>query len=91
MADDVEAVMSKIPEKWRERWCGGEDGSCACNGCVQIGNRAVMVEAITGQKHRGDPERIDERKIPKAVFEKFKVTKAEWQAWLAASLSEPKP
>lgn len=79
MAEDVDAVMRTIPPKWRTRWCGGENGSCACMGCVQIGNRLIMA----GRKvHQVDPEYIDESKIPPDVCKKYKVTKDEWVEWM---------
>lgn len=79
MADDVDEVMKTIPEGWRWRWCGGENGPCACLGCVQIGNRLIM----TGRTvYQGDPEYIDEQKIPLDVYDKYKVTKSEWDAWV---------
>lgn len=76
MAEDVDAVMQTIPAEYRTRWCGGENGPCACMGCVQVCNRLVM----TGRKiTQCDPEYIDESKIPADVY---KVTKDEWQAWM---------
>lgn len=79
MAEDVDGVMQTIPEEWRRRWCGGENGPCGCMGCVQIGNRLVM----TGRKvTQCDPEYIDESKIPLETYKKFKVTKEEWSAWM---------
>lgn len=79
MADDVDAVMNTIPAEWRTRWCGAENGPCACLGCVQIGNRLIMVERTAFQ---GDPEYINESKIPEEIYRKYKVTKDEWQAWM---------
>jgi hypothetical protein len=81
MAEDVNAVMATIPAPWRRRWCGGEDGDCACMGCVQIGNRLIMVGLRADQI---DPERIDEDKIPADIFNKYKVTKDEWLEWVRA-------
>lgn len=81
-AKDVDAIMQTIPAEWRVRWCGGEYGPCACMGCVQIGNRYIMVKVATGRDYRGDPEYIDESKIPPAIYEKYKITKAEWQNWM---------
>ncbi len=79
MDKDVDAIMRTIPEGWRNRWCGGEQGPCACMGCVQIGNRLIM----TGRKvEQGDPEYIDESKIPKDIYNKYKITKEEWEAWM---------
>jgi len=78
MADDVDMVMESVPAKWRYRWCGAEKGPCGCMGCVQIGNRLIMV----GRKvNQGDPERIDETRIPLETYVRFKVTKSEWEAW----------
>ncbi len=78
---NVDAVMQTIPEKWRSRWCGGESGPCACMGCVQIGNRLIMVGL---EVHQCDPEYIDETKIPKEIYDRFKITKDEWQNWMQA-------
>lgn len=78
MADDVDAVMQSIPENCRTRWCGGENGPCACLGCVQVGNRLIMAGLKDGQI---DPEYIDESKIPEDVYRRFKVTKEEWEDW----------
>ena len=79
MDKDVDAIMQSIPEAWRNRWCGGEQGLCYCMGCVQIGNRLIM----TGLKvHRCDPEHIDESTIPKEIYNKYKITKEEWEAWM---------
>ncbi len=78
MAKDVGAIMQSIPAGWRNRWCGGENGPCACVGCVQIGNRLIM----TGLKvHQVDPEYINEAKIPKEIYDRFKITKLEWETW----------
>lgn len=90
MADNVDKVMSEIPVAWRYRWCGGELGPCACNGCVQIGNSKVMVEAVTGQRFRGDPEYIDEGRIPCDTYRRMKVTKAEWEVWVAENPEPPR-
>ena len=85
MADDVDAVMRSIPEEWRRRWCGGEYGACACTGCVQIGNRLIM----TGRKvTQCDPEHISEALIPPDTYAKYKVTKAEWEAWMQRDRSD---
>jgi hypothetical protein len=83
---EIDAIMQTIPEEWRARWCGGERGMCACLGCVQIGNRLIMVKQMTGQTYQGDPEYIDERSIPKAIYDKLKVSKEEWQLWMARAL-----
>jgi len=82
MDKDVDAIMQTISEKYRTRWCGGENGPCACMGCVQVCNRIIMVETMTGRKYRGDPEYINELKIPKEIYDKFKITKSEWEAWM---------
>jgi hypothetical protein len=80
----VDSIMAAIPEEWRRRWCGGERGACACLGCVQIGNRAVIAEKITGQPYRGDPEYIDENRLCEhgAVYDDNKITREEWDAWM---------
>jgi hypothetical protein len=81
----VDAIMEEIPEGWRARWCGGENGACACIGCVQIGNRAVIAEKITGEKYRGDPEHISEAKLQahSAVYAEHKLSREEWDAWMS--------
>jgi hypothetical protein len=84
--EETNRIMQKIPLEWRNRWCGGENGACACLGCVQIGNRAVMAEELTGQSYSGDPEYINEGKIPKEIREKLKITKEEWLAWKSQKL-----
>lgn len=76
-ADDVDAVMQTVPVKWRARWCEAEQ--CACMGCVQVGNRLIMVNRRADQI---DPERIDERQIPPAMYAKYKITKEEWADWM---------
>ena len=40
--EEVDEIMEGIPVGWRNRWCGGENGPCACLGCVQTGNKAVI-------------------------------------------------
>jgi pyridoxine/pyridoxamine 5'-phosphate oxidase len=79
MADDVDAVMQSIPAEWRTRWCGGELGPCACMGCVQIGNRAIMAGLKNDQV---DAEYINEARIPPETYKKYKVTKEEWERWM---------
>lgn len=79
MADDVDAVMQTIPAEWRTRWCGGENGPCACLGCVQVGNRLIMARLKVTQC---DPEYIDETTIPTDIFKKYKITKEEWTEWM---------
>jgi len=83
MAEDVDAVMNSIPEEWRTRWCGGENGPCGCMGCVQIGNRLIMVGRRASQC---DPEYIDESKVPPDVYAKYKVSREEWNAWMQKQL-----
>ena len=82
--EQIDAIMAAIPEKWRRHWCGGERGPCACMGCVQIGNRAVIAEKITGEPYRGDPEYIDEAKLKEhgTVYEDHKLSRAEWESWM---------
>lgn len=82
--EQIDQVMQSIPVEWQSRWCGGERGACACLGCVQIGNRAVIVEKITGEPYRGDPEYIDEAKLKEygALYTDNKVTREEWEAWM---------
>ena len=85
MADDVDAVMQTVPERWRTRWCGGERGPCACFGCVQIGNRLIMATETLGRPvtvYDRDPEHIDESRIPKEIYDRLKITKAEWEDWM---------
>jgi len=77
----VNEIMQTIPKTWRHRWCGGENGPCACLGCVQIGNRLIMAEKLTGEPYRGDPEYIDESKIPDDIYNEFKIDRDEWEAW----------
>ena len=79
---EVGALMSTIPKRWRTKWCGGERGPCACLGCVQVGNRMVMVELVTGQPFRGDAEWVDERRIPDEIYKECKISRAEWDAWM---------
>jgi len=82
-AAQIDEIMRAIPEEWRTRWCGGERGECACMGCVQIGNRAVMVKKITGEEYRGDPEYIDESKLREhtAIYAEYKLSREEWESW----------
>ena len=81
MDKNVNEIMQTIPKEWRHRWCGGEKGACACLGCVQIGNRLIMAKETTGMAFIGDPEYIDESKIPEDIFNKYKISKKEWEAW----------
>ena len=78
---EINSIIQTIPEKWRHRWCGGEKGPCACMGCVQIGNRIIMAETVLGYKYQGDPEYINESKIPTEIYDKFKIHKDEWELW----------
>ncbi len=78
---EVDALMSQIPECWRENWCGGERGLCACMGCVQIGNRTIMARE-NGTPHSGDPEYINEQEINPEVRQRLKITREEWEAWM---------
>ncbi len=79
--EEINEIMKTIPERWRKRWCGAEEGPCACLGCVQIGNRLIMYKNITGREFTGDPEHLDEEKFPKEIYDKYKITKEEWQLW----------
>jgi pyridoxine/pyridoxamine 5'-phosphate oxidase len=81
--EEIDAIMQQIPTEWRNRWCGGENGACACMGCVQIGNRAVMVKAGQGHEYQGDPEYINEDKISPEIYKKYKITREEWDLWKA--------
>ena len=72
--------MQTIPKEWRRRWCGGEQGPCACLGCVQIGNRLIMTNLKATEI---DPEHINEKNIPPEVYNKYKITKEEWQNWMS--------
>ena len=85
MAEDVNAVMQTIPSEWRTNWCGGEYGPCACLGCVQVGNRLIMA----GLKvHQVDPEYIAEAKIPRETYDRFKISRIEWEDWMRSSQRE---
>lgn len=79
--EDIDKIMQTIPEAWRNRWCGGENGACACMGCVQIGNRVIMWEESNSGSFSLDPEYIDESKIPQELYDKYKITKDEWLFW----------
>jgi hypothetical protein len=79
--EEIEEIMNTIPLGWRDRWCNGTcDG--VCTGCAQIGNRIIMYEKLTGNKCTGDPGYIDESKIPKEIYNKYKITKEDWQLWM---------
>lgn len=80
----IDAIMDAIPERWRTRWCGGERGTCACMGCVQIGNRAIIAQKVTGERYRGDPEYINEAALQKhgAVYAEHKLSREELESWM---------
>ena len=78
---EIDAIMQSIPLEWRMRWCGGERGPCACMGCVQIGNRMIMFEKANERRFLGDPEYINEFDIPKEIYQKYKVSREEWELW----------
>lgn len=84
---EIKSIMNTIPEAWRERWCGGEYGACACLGCVQVGNRMIMYEKTKESKFFGDPEYINESSIPPEIYKKYKITKEEWEFWLKSKLT----
>jgi hypothetical protein len=48
-------------------------------GCVQVGNRLVMVGLRACDI---DPEYIDEGKIPPECYERYKITKNDWLGWM---------
>lgn len=79
----VDEIMAATPREWRHRWCGGERGPCACMGCVQTGNKQVIMELITGKTYAGDPEYISEFVVRahKDVYEANKISYEEWLAW----------
>lgn len=81
--EQVDAIMAAIPADWRQRWC--MSGLCACLGCVQTGNKRVIAEKIQGSPYRGDPEYISEAALMAhaEVYESNKLTRAEWDAWVA--------
>jgi len=84
--EQVDAIMSAIPEEWRGRWCGGEYGACACLGCAQIGNRAVIHGKVFGKRYIGDPEYISEaalRQRDPTTYADNKLSKADWDSWMA--------
>jgi len=78
----IDAIMAAIPEQWRARWCSSR--LCACLGCVQTGNKAVIAQKITGEEYRGDPEYISEAKLREhgAVYEDHKLSREEWDSWM---------
>ena len=81
----VDYIMMLIPEEWRKRWCGGERGACACLGCVQIGNRAVINDRITRTQYPVDPEHISEEQLKKHtdLYSDNKITREEWDLWMS--------
>lgn len=79
--EEIDAIMARIDERSRYRWCGAEKGDCACLGCVQICSRSLMYEQTFSREHRGDPERIDMRYIPQRIRQACSVTREEWEAW----------
>lgn len=81
--EEVDRLMEQIYPAFRNRWCGGENGPCACRGCVQVDNRAIMVKEMTGRNVTCDPEYIEEKRIPTEVYARLKITKEEWQDWKA--------
>ncbi|HIH2744974.1 TPA: hypothetical protein ACYLN4_000643 [Burkholderia lata] len=89
--EQIDAIMAAIPENWRRRWCGGERGACACLGCVQIGNRAVIAEGITGKPYGGDPEYLDEAKLQEhgSVYGDLKLSREEWDSWISRHPAAP--
>ena len=86
--EEIKAIMDTIPIEWRKRWCGAENVPCACLGCVQIGNRIIMYGKASGNKFIGDPEYIDESKIPKEIYDKYKISKEEWELWSISTQKE---
>ena len=80
--DEINAIMETIPTEWRDKWCGGENGACACLGCVQIGNRIAMHKEATGLNIIADPEHIDELLIPEDIHQKYKINRDEWDLWM---------
>lgn len=83
--EQVDAIMAKIPEAWRSRWCGGERGPCACLGCTYTGSKAVVAGAIQGAPYKGDPEYISEARLRDEhadIYASHMLTRDEWQAWI---------
>jgi hypothetical protein len=84
--EQVDHIMAGIPPAWRDRWCGGENGTCACLGCVYTGSKAVVAGKIAGTPYRGDPEGISEdalRRNHPNEHAKYMLTRDEWTAWQA--------
>ncbi len=78
-ASEVDQIMDTIPRPWRFRWC--ESKACACLGCVQIGNRILLAQQLTGRTFRGDPEYIDITRIPEDLKAQHLLTREEWEDW----------
>lgn len=84
----IDEIMQTIPDRWRGHWCNGIEqggGGCACRGCVQIGNRLIMASKHLNRivtSRTCDPEHIDESRIPKEIYDRYKLTKEEWESWL---------
>ena len=79
--EQVDVIMAMIPEPWRYRWCGGEYGPCACNGCVQNACQVPAFEKYYGRKFRGDCEHLRIVPIPAEIRAEFLPTREEWEAW----------
>lgn len=84
-SEQVDAIMARIPAQWRSRWCGGEDGPCACLGCVYTGSKSVVAAEILGKPYPGDPEYISETKLADhpEIYGSHMLTRDEWSAWMA--------
>lgn len=78
----IDAIMAAIPKAWQRYWCGAS--FCACKGCVQTGNKAVIFQKIAGRQYSGDPEYINEAalKLQGALYSDNKLTREEWQSWM---------
>lgn len=84
--EQVDAIMARIPVAWRDRWCGGENGPCACLGCVYTGAKRVVAEQGIGARYWGDPERLSESGLKLAYpheYAEYMLTREEWTDWLA--------
>lgn len=80
--EQIDSIMASItPIEFRYRWCGGENGPCACLGCVQICSRALMYEKVYGAKCPFDPERLVVESFPLDIREACTITREEWEAW----------
>lgn len=77
---EIDTLMNQILQTMQTRLCGGERGY-APMGCGPIGNRSIMAKEV-GTPYRGDPEYIDERKIPSDVYQSLKITREEWENWM---------